>query len=100
MKDILVILQQQETDLSTAGVQGAKWQGTVPYLCVIMCLTDDQVKRLFLDRANVRTRYELDGRNSENRRVLLLVRQAINLDQLLHTTIVPNHKNTLPDQKQ
>jgi hypothetical protein len=67
LKDILVRLQQQETDLSTTGGGGAKWRGTVPYLRVIMCLTDDQVKRLFLNRANVRTRYELDGRNSENR---------------------------------
>jgi hypothetical protein len=40
---------------------------------VIMCLTDDQVQRLYLNWANVRTRYELDGRNSENRWVLLLV---------------------------
>jgi hypothetical protein len=68
LKDILVRLRQQETDFSTAGGGGAKWQGAVPYLCVIiMCLTDDQVKRLFLKRANVRTRYELDGGNSENR---------------------------------
>ncbi|KAI2491806.1 hypothetical protein MHU86_22745 [Fragilaria crotonensis] len=66
LKDILVRIQQQQTDLS-AGAGGAKWRGTVPYLRVIMCLTDDQVKRLFLNRANVRTRHELDGRHSENR---------------------------------
>jgi hypothetical protein len=59
LKDILVRFQQQETDLSTAGGGGgAKWRGTVPYLCVKMCLTDDQVKRLFLNRANVRTRHD------------------------------------------
>jgi hypothetical protein len=65
--DILVRLHQQETDLSTGGGGGTKWRGTVPYLRVIMCLTDDNVKHLFLNRANARTRLELDGRNSENR---------------------------------
>jgi hypothetical protein len=73
LKDILVKLQQQETDLSKAGGGGAKWQGTVLYLGVIMCLIDDQIKRLFLNRANGRTRHELDGCNSENRLLLLLV---------------------------
>lgn len=68
LKDILVRIQQQQTDLSaTTGGGGAKWRGTVPYLRVIMCLTDDHVKRLFLNRANARTRHELDGRHSENR---------------------------------
>lgn len=66
-KDILVRIQQQQTDLSTAGGGAAKWQSTVTYLCVIMCLTDDQVERLFLNRANARTRYKLDGHHSEYR---------------------------------
>ena len=65
LKDILVRLQQQDTDLFTAGGGGVKWQGTVPHLCVIMCHTDDQVKRLISNRENVRTRHELDGKNSK-----------------------------------
>ena len=52
---------------SAAG--GRNWRGPVPYLRVIMALTQDNVKSLFLTRANVRTRQELDGRNSENRYV-------------------------------
>jgi len=43
------------------------WRGAVPYLCVIMCLTHNNVKCLFLTRANARTRQEIDGRNSDNR---------------------------------
>jgi hypothetical protein len=49
LKDILVRLRQQETDFSTAGGGGKKWQDAVPYLRVIMCLTDDQVQRLYLN---------------------------------------------------
>ncbi len=44
-----------------------KWQGTVLYLCIIVCLTDDHVKHRFLNRANVRKRHKFDGRNSDNR---------------------------------
>jgi hypothetical protein len=65
LRDILVRAQQQENELTSPG--GRKWRGTVPFLRVIMCLTDDHVKYLFLNRANVRTRHELDARNSEDR---------------------------------
>ena len=67
LRGILIRAQQQEADLSSASRVRTNWRGTVPYLRVILCLTDDNVKRLFLNRANARTRYELDGRNSENR---------------------------------
>jgi hypothetical protein len=67
LRDILARVQQQEADLSSASRVRTNWRGTVPYLCVILCLTDDNVKRLFLNRANARTRQELDGRNSEHR---------------------------------
>jgi hypothetical protein len=63
--DILARVQRQENEFSTPG--GRKWQGTVPFLHVIMCLTEDHVKFLFLNQANVRPRHELDARNSENR---------------------------------
>jgi hypothetical protein len=51
--DILVRAQRQDNEFSTLG--GRKWQGTVPFLCVFMCLTEDHVKFLFLNRSNVRT---------------------------------------------
>ena len=65
LRNILLRLQVQATESAPTGT--SKWRGNVPYLRVIMCLTDDHVKHLFLNRANARTRQELDGRNSENR---------------------------------
>jgi hypothetical protein len=64
LRNILLRLQVQATESAPST---SKWRGNVPYLRVIMCLTDDHVKHLFLNRANARTRQELDGRNSENR---------------------------------
>jgi hypothetical protein len=46
---------------------GGCWRGSLPYLCVIMCFTQDQGKVLFLTRANAQTRQELDARNYESR---------------------------------
>ncbi len=65
LQNILLRLQEQATELTPTGA--SKWQRTVPYLCVIMCLTDYHVKHLFVKRASARTCQEVDGRNSENR---------------------------------
>jgi hypothetical protein len=43
------------------------WRGAVPYLRLIMCLIQDDVKALYLARADRRSRRQLDGRNSEQR---------------------------------
>jgi hypothetical protein len=43
------------------------WRGCVPYLRIIMCLTQDSVNCRFLTRTDSRSRQELDARNSENR---------------------------------
>ncbi|KAI2512413.1 hypothetical protein MHU86_2075 [Fragilaria crotonensis] len=62
--------QQQETcELVAANTSniGGRWRGSVPYLRVMMCLTQDQVKALFLTSADVQTRQELDARHSERR---------------------------------
>ena len=47
--------------------RGSNWRGCVPYLRVIMCLTQDNVKSLFLTRADGMSRQQLDAHNSENR---------------------------------
>jgi hypothetical protein len=44
--NILVRLQEQATESAPTGT--SKWRGNITYLCVIMCLTDDHVKHLFL----------------------------------------------------
>jgi hypothetical protein len=51
----------------TAGGRRGNWRGCVPYLRVIMRLTQDNVKSLFLTRADGMSRQQLDARNSENR---------------------------------
>ena len=52
---------------ATSGAGGRKWRGVVPYLRIIMCLAEDNVKCLYLTRANARSRHELDARNSDTR---------------------------------
>ena len=62
--------QQQETELMPSTVStgvGRNWRGLVPYLRVLMCLTHYHVKSLFLTRANVLTRQELDARRNKSR---------------------------------
>ena len=56
------------TGVATNGSGSTRnWRGPIPYLRVIMCLTFDHVKSLFLDRANAQTRHKIDARNSNNR---------------------------------
>ena len=73
LQDVLARRAQEEQDFSPTSVGdsgrggGRNWRGLVPYLRLIMCLLQDNVKRLFLTRANARSRQELDSRNSVNR---------------------------------
>jgi hypothetical protein len=62
--------QEQQQLLTMEGISGAvtrggNWRGCVPYLRVIMTLTRDDVKSLFLSRGNCLSRAQLDGRNSD-----------------------------------
>lgn len=73
LQDLLIRAQRQQgasgtTTAGSGGRQGGRnWRGNVPYLRVIMCFTQDNVKSLFLARANTRSRQELDARNSDIR---------------------------------
>ena len=74
LQDLLLRAQQQQghdsgtrTPGSGGRGRGRNWRGIVPYLRVIICLTQDNVKTLFLARANTRSRQELDARNSDIR---------------------------------
>ena len=72
LQDLLVMAQQQQgidSETTASGGQGGQrnWRGIVLYLRVIMSLTQDDVKCLFLARANTRSRQELDARNSNIR---------------------------------
>jgi len=52
---------QNDNDLSAAGKD---WRGNIPYLRLIHCLLEDDIKRKYLERDKAMTRVELDGRNS------------------------------------
>ena len=64
-------MQQEQQQLlkgvSGAVLRGGNWRGCVPYLRVIMTLTRDDVKSLFLSRGNCLSRTQLDARNSDTR---------------------------------
>ncbi len=66
--------QQQESSVNATdatnvlrGGGAGPWRGNVPYMRIIMCLTEDDVKSLFLARANTLLRAEFDARNSISR---------------------------------
>ncbi len=69
LRDLLIRAQQQQgvANSTTGSGGGGNWRGSIPYLRVIMCLTQDDVKSLFLARANTRSLQELDARNSQVR---------------------------------
>jgi hypothetical protein len=72
LQGVLIRTQQQQRELGgntprSGGGGGRNWRGSVPYLRMIMSLTQDNVKCLFLSRANTRSRQELDARNSVTR---------------------------------
>lgn len=70
LRELLIRAQQEQgIDSGPAGQGGRNWRGIVPSLREIMCLTQDNVKRLFLARADTRLRQELDARNSDIRLV-------------------------------
>ncbi len=72
LRDFLIRAQQQHGIGSGTRDYYSKWrtrrmkemERTVPYLCVIMSLTQDDDKCLFLARAKTRSRQELDAHNS------------------------------------
>jgi len=66
-------LEEEQQQLELVGLggigvsRGGNWRGSVPYLRLILCLTQDDIKFAFLRRADAQSRQELDGQNSENR---------------------------------
>jgi hypothetical protein len=64
LRDTLDRMNKQAAESAEIGT--ANWRRSIPHLHVSMCLTDDNVKRLYINRANAKTRQEVDGRNSEN----------------------------------
>jgi hypothetical protein len=70
LKRSLADEQQQLELVGLGGIgvsRGGNWRGSVPYLRVVLCLTQDDIKHAFLRRADAQSRQELDARYSENR---------------------------------
>jgi hypothetical protein len=74
LQEISLRMQQEQQQyltrmegVSGAVLRGGNWRGCVPYLRVIMTLTRDDVKSLFLSRGNCLSRTQLDARNSDTR---------------------------------
>jgi hypothetical protein len=73
--DVYQRMRSEQRDIrnSSAGRgRTGHWRGNVPYMRIIMTLTQDNVKCLFLTRANSRSRVELDARNPDVRCVCAL----------------------------
>ena len=74
LKEISLRMQQEQQQFlilegmsGEAVARGGSWRGCIPYLRLIMTLTRDDVKSLFLSRGNCLSRSELDARNSDSR---------------------------------
>lgn len=64
--------QQHVDGGSVITTRGGHWRGSVPYLQIFLCLTQDAVKRLFLTTPHARSQAELDARNYDTRYVSLV----------------------------
>ena len=63
----IILNAQREHAEEEARQTGGQWRGSIPYMRLIMCLTEDDIKAAFLRRADTRTRHQLDARNSDVR---------------------------------
>jgi hypothetical protein len=59
VEDVLIKKAREQQEMS-AGEHG-HWRGSVPSLRLIVCLTQDNVKCMFLTQANSRLQQELDA---------------------------------------
>jgi hypothetical protein len=72
LQRVLVRAQQEQESMDnnihgrSAG-GGRNWRGLIPYLQIILCLTQDSVESCHLTAADARSWQQLDARNSETR---------------------------------
>lgn len=64
MKELQVAAHAENQVVSN---RAGYWTGDIPYLRLILCLIEDDIKPRWLSRAQPMTRQQLDGRNSETR---------------------------------
>lgn len=61
--DLMASMAEEEEEM----VGGKAWRGNVPYLRLIHCVIEDDIKVKFLRRADSLSRLQLDSRSSESR---------------------------------
>lgn len=63
----MILAAHEEEQVEVVALQGADWRGNIPYLRLVHCLIEDDIKPLYLWRHNPWSRNRLDSRNSESR---------------------------------
>lgn len=63
----MMLAAQIERQVEVVALQGADWRGNVPYLRLVHCLLEDDIKPAYLRRHEPWSREMLDSRNSESR---------------------------------
>ena len=66
VKEIILNAQRERQD-NEARQAGGQWRGHIPYMRLIMCHTNDDMKAVYVRRADARTCRKLDARNSNVR---------------------------------
>jgi hypothetical protein len=59
--------REEEQARQQGGSTGMPWRGALPYLRLILCVIQDDIKLSYLRRADVMNHQYLDGRHSESR---------------------------------
>ena len=54
MKEVILNAQQERQD-NEARQAGGQWRGHIPYMRLIMCHTNDDMKAVYVRRADART---------------------------------------------
>jgi hypothetical protein len=60
--EALLLSPQDDTQTS-----GSQWRGHLPYYRLLLVFTDDEIRRAYLNRANVLSREQIDARKSDVR---------------------------------
>ena len=64
----IIMHAEQDREEASGQQQGtSSWRGPLPYLRLMLCLIQDDVRSAYLRRLDVLTHQELDARNSESR---------------------------------
>ena len=84
LKVLLCAANQEQEDSSTSN-----WRGNLPYMRLVMCMTEDNVKVALRRSTNVMSRRELDARNSDSRQPTAFEIMADRWNDPLYNPVAP-----------